>query len=728
MILKIKMQCFRKHIDRTFEFTSGINAIRAGNEQGKSSLLEAIGYALFGAKALKESIDQVVTYDMPASKLKVELDFRHAGIDYRITRGKSGAEITWAGGTVTGQTETAKFIEKLLGANHDMASKLMLAKQKALGGALAGGATAAGKLIEDLADLGLIDQLIASISEKLPSGNVSAQVSMVETLRAQAIEPDLVPLEPLQSAFDSTFAANNEAIRQHSAAKHRYADLDTDAAHAILWRQKTLQGVIELHTGEIATCDEELAVAPPDAPAAHELAAARAAVETEKRYSQIAAVYQRLMATNTDEQWDRPYEELVAEIRKVSAQLDIDREHLATYKAHIATAARNDAKAASDHKLALMGLHGQLIKETTCSLCQKDLTDVPEVVRINSQVQKTIEEIEAIEAKRLMDASFGNVELQRQHDLCKAKVDAGASYLKDLTAVETYNDKVEVVYAAAGDLVVLNRARVPAGWTWIGPEISDVRPAAAGILAGLEYRAQQATAAAAKRQLTAMRLEELEKRLNAAKADLAQLQVDEANDTLEQERILKNEIEGLWTICVQAQNAFNQARQARDMAVAANQAKVDQQLKALASLATAEKALAEMEANNVLVKKLRAARPIITDKLWGIVLAAVTTYFSEVRGERSVLTRVDGEFKVNGRSVDGLSGSAEDVLGLAIRFALTKTFLGVDFVILDEVAAACDDDRELALLGLLAKSGFEQTILVTHSPLAESVADNIITF
>ena len=135
-----------------------------------------------------------------------------------------------------------------------------------------------------------------------------------------------------------------------------------------------------------------------------------------------------------------------------------------------------------------------------------------------------------------------------------------------------------------------------------------------------------------------------------------------------------------------------------------------------------------MQRYNLLIKKVRAARPVITNKLWNIVLAGVSKHFSEVRGQESRITRADGMFKCNGFPVSGLSGSAEDMLGLAMRITLTRTFIpGVDMLQLDEPGSACSDSREARMLGLLAKIGFGQTILVTHSDQADAFADRIIT-
>jgi hypothetical protein len=67
--------------------------------------------------------------------------------------------------------------------------------------------------------------------------------------------------------------------------------------------------------------------------------------------------------------------------------------------------------------------------------------------------------------------------------------------------------------------------------------------------------------------------------------------------------------------------------------------------------------------NNGLVKKLRAIRPVIANKLWNTVLASVSVMFSQMRREESWVTKEKDGFKVNGQSVESLSGSTLDLLG-----------------------------------------------------------------
>jgi len=114
--------------------------------------------------------------------------------------------------------------------------------------------------------------------------------------------------------------------------------------------------------------------------------------------------------------------------------------------------------------------------------------------------------------------------------------------------------------------------------------------------------------------------------------------------------------------------------------------------------------------------------------VWSSVLGAVSHYFSVRRGVKSIVTKGDDTFLVDGKPVDSYSGSTQDVLGLALRIALIRTFLPTcDFMLLDEPFAACSDGRQTAALGLLAGAGFNQLLVITHEDISETVADNLLT-
>lgn len=84
-------------------------------------------------------------------------------------------------------------------------------------------------------------------------------------------------------------------------------------------------------------------------------------------------------------------------------------------------------------------------------------------------------------------------------------------------------------------------------------------------------------------------------------------------------------------------------------------------------------AIEDMGLNTELLKYLRKMKPQVANQVWQSVCQSVSHYFSIMRGQQSIVTKEDG-FTVDGHNVSSLSGSTLDVLGIAIRVALTKTY------------------------------------------------------
>lgn len=726
MINYTTLENFRKHASLTVRFTAGINTIRAVNEAGKSTLLESIAYALFGTAGLKESIDDVVTYGLSPAKLKVECGFSVAGVDYKIVRTKSGAELTFGRDSVTGQKECTRFIEKLFGADQATAAKLMLARQKDLGGALAEGPTAAGKLIEDLADLGLIDELIAKASENLPSGNTAVQLAAVSTLREQAEGTALIGTMPLLEAARAALKAHATNVTSYNATKKELDELDIEAAQKILGDERFLAQSIESHQASIAGLQATIDAEVPPAPADGAIEALQAEIAAEKGRKDAAKIHDQLVAAKVEEMWDQPMAALLTEIDTVRASEKVAQRSIDEIRAKVAELASVSKAREAQYRVERTKLEGKLVKEATCAFCDKDLADVPEVAVRNSALSKVLQDLEVRAQEDQNKLQAEKDELANQLPGFQKALESSKAYLADLDLVVARNTALAPLYAKAEQYITLDMSTVPALWTWTGPVGPYVdRSAELAQLQAQQKTHLEATSRRAAAQETLMSHQRL---LKEQQAKLKALPTKDAQETLELARRLKPQVQVALELAQRSERSLSDAKHELELAEQQNRQAQATAEKAKAQLAAAEALLAEMEANNLLIKKLRAARPVITDKLWAIVLAASSMYAGDVRGEPSALSRVDGKFKINGRPVTGLSGSAEDVLGLAIRFALTKTFLGnVDFVILDEVAAACDDQRELSMLGLLATSGFAQTILVTHSQHSDAFADNIIT-
>lgn len=91
MIEKIKLHNFRQHKDTILEFVPGINTIVGENNSGKSTIPEAIEFALYGSRALRDSAKGFITDGEQEGNAVVKLEL--AGNLFTIGRNSKNAEI-----------------------------------------------------------------------------------------------------------------------------------------------------------------------------------------------------------------------------------------------------------------------------------------------------------------------------------------------------------------------------------------------------------------------------------------------------------------------------------------------------------------------------------------------------------------------------------------------------------------------------------------------------------
>src|SRR3989344_1111203 len=97
MITKVKLKNWRSHADSTLEFTPGTNALIGIMGSGKSSIMDAICFALFGTfpnlQSKKLKLDDVIM-KKPSERseaeveVKIHLDGKTYSIKRIIERGK----------------------------------------------------------------------------------------------------------------------------------------------------------------------------------------------------------------------------------------------------------------------------------------------------------------------------------------------------------------------------------------------------------------------------------------------------------------------------------------------------------------------------------------------------------------------------------------------------------------------------------------------------------------
>lgn len=93
-IHRLRMLNFRQHAHTEMTFDRGITAIIGPNGSGKTTVLEAIAWALYGQPAIRGQRDGVRFLGAgPRARVEVELDFELGGHRYRVNRGLTTAAV-----------------------------------------------------------------------------------------------------------------------------------------------------------------------------------------------------------------------------------------------------------------------------------------------------------------------------------------------------------------------------------------------------------------------------------------------------------------------------------------------------------------------------------------------------------------------------------------------------------------------------------------------------------
>lgn len=702
MINKLVLKNFRKHKDAEFEFGPGLSTLRGQNEAGKSTIGEALLYALFGSKALRTSFAATVTWGEKESSLKVEATMLLDGIIYVFSRSKAGAECAYGDKLVTGQNEVSNFAATLLGADLPTAGRLMVANQGNLRGALEQGPKATAEMIESLANFDLFDVLIDKMQTHLTLGSTlvaESRITEAEALvESQPSEPNHAAAEALIRAREAEAAEQKEWASTVGAPASTAARIQLDNALAMHKMHTQVASNLEIATSTKALHVEQLAANVDKAkllPDHAEIMRLKGdLVDTQAAAGRRASYDALLKLVEPDAVWEGNLDSLKAEIDSVANKINTSN--------LLVSNARGDIREAK----------ATMVTSSTCGFCHQDVSQFSEVAIKNRAAAEIITAAES----SIVAANKDTAEW--------------AEELKQLQAVLNSSSPFDQYLRTNGHLVSVDTNFVPPRITWNGeaPAAGQSTIQIQQRIDALTEQDKQAQQAAARVVTLGESIVEDDQRIVRLTAQLAD---NPAADNLLQLRTASSAADSALAAAegriVDLHRAVTEANMEIELANRIFAEAKERRQAAANSLTKAKQELADLNFNNQLLKKVRAARPIISDKLWSIVLSSVSTMFSQMRGDKSVVSKGKDGFLVNGEAVESLSGSTLDILSLAIRVSLTKTFIpSLSMMLLDEPLAACDQERSAAMLGFVAGAGFDQTILITHDPISDSFSDALI--
>ena len=120
-LISLELENFRQHKESRIEFSDGITIITGSNGAGKSTILEAISWAIYGTEAARGNKDTIKWNKAPArSKVRVELIFAIDNETFKVIRELNKAEIyinTNEAPLAISQDEVTKYLTEKLGMN-----------------------------------------------------------------------------------------------------------------------------------------------------------------------------------------------------------------------------------------------------------------------------------------------------------------------------------------------------------------------------------------------------------------------------------------------------------------------------------------------------------------------------------------------------------------------------------------------------------------------------------
>jgi len=227
MIKNVKITNWRSHIDSNIDFSGGVNVLTGIIGAGKSSIMDAISFALFGTfpalQSKKMKLDEIIM-SKPNIKdeARVKLTFSYNGKDYTVIRqiergrGTTYSEIR-EGDTLIESPNSQRVtetIQKLLKIDYELFSKAIYSEQNALDYFLRLSKGERMKKIDNLLRIDKFEQVRSSavtLKNKINDMKRGKQ-SLIEQIDMVALEKDISNLNK----------SLNESIEEVSLIKEEY--------------------------------------------------------------------------------------------------------------------------------------------------------------------------------------------------------------------------------------------------------------------------------------------------------------------------------------------------------------------------------------------------------------------------------------------------------------------------------------------------------------------------
>ena len=758
MIKSLSLTNFRKHaeLDLKFQEEGQLVLINGKNGVGKTSILEAITFALYGeGRAGRKNLDMLVKRGAELEGMSVEMSFTLGQDLYRIHRrrdGKNSTAVLYVNDSplVEGPLGVTAEITALLGMDSQGFKLAVVAQQKDLDGLSSVRPAERAQMITRLLRLDVLTKakdeanatfrkereifkelqtlsLLDSPKSDLQQLKTDLQTASLELSNSsqnlQTLKDSYATLEPVNARWVEANVAHQVAVSNYHKIESELKEIQNEYAQLVVPQElPQLNSDINQLSQKIVKVENEIAQA--------ELY--QKAVEQSRIISQDIISLEKKMLTKQNElkalpsfsqDLEQNYNNLLTAIKESDAtllKLQKDLTLASQLELDLTLKYKNNQNAEG-----LCEHCGQNISPQHQANQAKELND--QLAANNEILLKLRSELSLLEADR---KQYSNQEAEYTQAINESKITTLTS--KNLTE---QIKELHLRILTLNKQLTNNPAKLPVGTLEeLYEEKTNLATLASKLQRNLDYNQKREQVLSHKLKLQVNQIS-LESKLSLAKEELTaklpnpQLQEEYQNlktisEKIEQENLILTH----WTVEIaKIQEQIASQEVALSKSLIREQARNQHQLNAINNANAATLLL------DVSEKLAQEIRPLLEANVSNLLTLMSEGRFTQVQlSEEYEVTVLDDE---KFRPLSELSGGEIDLVALALRLALADVVSsrhgsgGAGFLILDECFASQDQERRSTILSALRnlKTSYHQIFLVSHVENMEDYVDQVIS-
>jgi exonuclease SbcC len=709
VIRSLKLQGWKSHEKTELDFTRGTNVLVGIMGSGKSSVLQAITFGLFGeipeVRSRKLALSELLMRKpRRLEKAVVELEFDATDVIYKVkrtlTREGSEAHLFCEGSILeVGSRRVTKKVSEILGTDYETFVNVVYARQNEIDNFLRYGKADRVKLIDGLLK---IDRL-EDARKKLRSFHTGVSRNLVDLKKKATVDTsetkDFIEIvnkkvQELEEELSDIQLAISSTKEKLSVKKLRFAEMDR-----LRVKRTDLKSWVSRLKGEAKSIKSRLSGLPEIPGASRKLPKVLGELSKLKKHekeliSELSSLKsKREQLAKREAELEKYRDKAKVKVKDYSRQVDGAREKLAFFRGEL-----------DRHHKAVAQLESA---GPECPVCDSPLKDPKKhIARHKASIAKLEKQIATTE-KVLTQLEKKHEESER----VRAEVEKAKLMVKELPALEKELKAITVDSVEEG--------------------LSEAQEK----LKGQETHVEELKKAA-EREEGSQRLKELEKELKSYEGELERLGFDEVSYAS-----LRGEVQELmaaFSSSTMRMRSIPQMIEARQSESAVLRRQLDEVENAKRE---AEKTGKSLETLAVLVNVIADVQVLVRSRfvelaneilgeIWGQLYPygdySSLRIYVETDGRRAgdyILQLMERRGWI---SVDGVaSGGERSIASLALRVAFAKALSRLDLLLLDEPTHNLDDNGVEKLSEVLRDgmpAVLEQVLIITHEERMEKAS------